>query len=248
MKEKIRIRKTPYIRWISRISWVLLVIYMVWFVYRWRQLPQTVPLHFGFDGTPDRWGGKESLWMTPALALAVFAGLTVILRFPGIWNTGFKPVTEENRDWVYQNLASMLVSVRLGGGGDPDVQQLERNDGLPDGRLVLADMVCGAFRPCYLFHCPDVQTAGEPGEESQRKVSGKRRSQIRRKKGALRREDGRHQRGQVDMNLLHSRGHEPSGHACMSIWRRCVRWHTFSADRSGTETCREGRCVPAAHG
>ena len=114
MKEKIRIRKTPYIRWISRISWVLLVIYMVWFVYRWRQLPQTVPLHFGFDGTPDRWGGKESLWMTPALALAVFAGLTVILRFPGIWNTGFKPVTEENREWVYQNLASMLVSVRLG--------------------------------------------------------------------------------------------------------------------------------------
>jgi hypothetical protein len=28
----------------------------------WRQVPETVPLHFGFDGKPDRYGSRMALW------------------------------------------------------------------------------------------------------------------------------------------------------------------------------------------
>ncbi len=115
MKQKIQqVEKNGYIRWISRISWGLMAAWLLWFLWKFPRLPREMPLHFGIDGQPDRWGGKEELWFTVILCAVLFAGLTIVLRFPRIWNTGSVKVTEQNRKWVYQNLASMLVSVRLG--------------------------------------------------------------------------------------------------------------------------------------
>ena len=98
----------------DRISWGLMAAWLLWVCWTFPRLPQKMPLHFGFDGQPYRWGGKGELWFTVILCAVLFAGLTIVLRFPRIWNTGSVKVTEQNRRWVYQNLASMLVSVRLG--------------------------------------------------------------------------------------------------------------------------------------
>lgn len=114
MKQKIIVEKNAYIRWVSRISWGLLAVWAGWFLWQFPQLPEEMPLHFGFDGRPDRWGPKEELWVPVILCIVLFAALTVVMRFPQIWNTGSKKVTEQNCRWVYQNLASMLVSIRLG--------------------------------------------------------------------------------------------------------------------------------------
>ena len=45
----------------------------------WPVLPERLPLHFGLDGTPDRWGDRTAWWWMPALGVALtalFAGLS----------------------------------------------------------------------------------------------------------------------------------------------------------------------------
>lgn len=114
VKQKIIVEENTYIRWISRISWAWLAVWAGWFLWKFPQLPKEMPLHFGLDGKPDRWGPKGELWFSLIFCIVLFAALSVVLRFPQIWNTGSQKITEQNRKWIYQNLASMLVSIRLG--------------------------------------------------------------------------------------------------------------------------------------
>jgi uncharacterized membrane protein len=36
---------------------------------RFSELPETIPTHFGIDGTPDAWGSKSIIWLLPGVAL-----------------------------------------------------------------------------------------------------------------------------------------------------------------------------------
>jgi uncharacterized membrane protein len=39
-------------------------------------LPERVPIHFGFSGRPDSWGARPTIWLLPALALVMYAVMT----------------------------------------------------------------------------------------------------------------------------------------------------------------------------
>lgn len=60
-------------------------------------LPETVPSHFGADGQPDRWSGRAILLLPAGVAFAVYLLLTVLSRFPQIYNYPFpiEPGTEQ---------------------------------------------------------------------------------------------------------------------------------------------------------
>lgn len=44
-------------------------------LWAWPGLPERIPLHFGIDGTPDRWGGRSAAaWFAvPAIAVGMWA-------------------------------------------------------------------------------------------------------------------------------------------------------------------------------
>lgn len=51
----------------------------------WPRLPERVPMHFDWDGTPNRWDSKDSWWVLPIIGtliplLLVFLGGTVVRR------------------------------------------------------------------------------------------------------------------------------------------------------------------------
>ena len=46
----------------------------------WNELPQSVPLHFGRDGKPDRFGSRNSLWYLIAFLSFVSAFLFLLLQ------------------------------------------------------------------------------------------------------------------------------------------------------------------------
>jgi hypothetical protein len=48
----------------------------------WPSLPARVPVHFGVSGPPDAWGSRATLAMLPAVAVALYLGLSVGQRFP----------------------------------------------------------------------------------------------------------------------------------------------------------------------
>jgi hypothetical protein len=47
---------------------------------RYPDLPNRIPIHFGFRGRADGWGGKAFLWMCPAFSLAFAVGIIVPLH------------------------------------------------------------------------------------------------------------------------------------------------------------------------
>lgn len=78
----------------------------------WSGMPDSIPVHYGFDGSVDGWGGKPQTLVVPVIMLALCAGINVAERHPRWWNTGVE-VTEENRERVYRILGNLLASMKL---------------------------------------------------------------------------------------------------------------------------------------
>src|SRR5699024_5453512 len=49
-------------------------------LYLYPSLPDTVPIHWGFDGQPDGWGGKSSILFTASLPFAMLLLFAVLPR------------------------------------------------------------------------------------------------------------------------------------------------------------------------
>lgn len=75
-------------------------------------LPDIIPVHFDFKGNPDGYGDKATLIFLPILTTILYAGLTVINRYPHIFNYPVK-ITEENALKHYTNATRMIRLLKL---------------------------------------------------------------------------------------------------------------------------------------
>ena len=57
-------------------------------------------------------GGKDGVIALPIISVFIYILLTVVGRFPQIWNTGVK-VTDENRERVLRILKNLLNTLKL---------------------------------------------------------------------------------------------------------------------------------------
>ena len=76
--------------------------------YYYPRLPDSVPQHFNIKGEPDGWGGKGALVTMPIFGLILYVALTVLSRFPHVFNYPWA-ITEENARRQYL-LSRRLVS------------------------------------------------------------------------------------------------------------------------------------------
>ena len=92
-------------------SLLLLLFLCVYILSNWAAIPQTVPSHFDFTGTPDGWSSKYSLLFLLTVCFLLYALLTVVSFFPAIWNVPVT-VTEENKELVYRDMRNLLLAVK----------------------------------------------------------------------------------------------------------------------------------------
>ena len=78
-------------------------------LFSYQLLPKTIPSHFGFTGKPDAWGDVHLLFILPAFSLILFLVLTVMSRYPHLYNYPVR-ITEENAFRQYR-LARMFIAV-----------------------------------------------------------------------------------------------------------------------------------------
>lgn len=78
----------------------------------WGNIPDQIPGHFSGDGTVTRWDSKGTIIISPIISFVLFIGMSVIERFPQVWNTGVR-VTEENKYRVYRACKNLLRSTKL---------------------------------------------------------------------------------------------------------------------------------------
>lgn len=48
----------------------------------WSSLPEQMPVHFGSNGRPDRWGSGAQIWLIPFIALFIYGSFS---HFGGAW-------------------------------------------------------------------------------------------------------------------------------------------------------------------
>ena len=77
----------------------------------WPRLPDSVPVHFGPNGSPDAWGGKRALFVLPGLSLAIFVTLTLLERVPQRLNYAWT-ITPENAPRQYLIGRRMLTTLK----------------------------------------------------------------------------------------------------------------------------------------
>ena len=90
----------------------LLAGYLIWFTLVWPTLPSIVPQHMGLDGTVDRWGDRSSFLALPIVATLLFTGLSVLSRFPHLFNFPV-PLTAANAPALYRVGISMLRWLKI---------------------------------------------------------------------------------------------------------------------------------------
>lgn len=75
-----------------------LLAFLWWFTVRnYRDLPEAIPVHFDFEGKPDRYGSKKYAFLTPVIGTLFYILLAYVIRDPGSANYPVK-ITDDNRE------------------------------------------------------------------------------------------------------------------------------------------------------
>lgn len=72
-------------------------------------LPDTIPTHFGPAGQADDWGSRSSIFLCPAIGLAIFVMFSLLVRFPHTFNY-MVAITEANARIQYK-MGRMMMFV-----------------------------------------------------------------------------------------------------------------------------------------
>jgi len=86
-----------------------LVLMAVMFLTMYKDLPDIVPIHFDMAGNANDWASKSSLIFIPILTLVFAVGLTVLERFPQLYNYNRVTVTEKNAAKLYAIARTYMV-------------------------------------------------------------------------------------------------------------------------------------------
>ncbi|MEG0295503.1 MAG: DUF1648 domain-containing protein [Clostridium sp.] len=91
---------------------VILINTILFLIIIWDKTPNKVPMHQDFAGNTDRWGSKLEIIILPVITWTMYIFITIIEKFPQVWNTGVK-VTEENKERVYSVLLHLISTVKF---------------------------------------------------------------------------------------------------------------------------------------
>lgn len=109
--EKQPILKIPKSRFEWSLDLVSVVVFIgaiAYLVMKWTTIPNLVPGHYNAAGEVDRWGGKAELLILPIIGIFIWAGMTVLEKFPHAFNYPYR--LEKNIEAQYRN-ARLLVNV-----------------------------------------------------------------------------------------------------------------------------------------
>ncbi len=76
------------------------------------QLPATIPTHFNGAGQPNGWGSRGALLLFPIFAAGLYLFLTLISRFPSLFNFPVA-VTELNREQLEGLALDLLAWIKV---------------------------------------------------------------------------------------------------------------------------------------
>lgn len=111
-RPKITLIPTTADKLVDLLGWLILLALWALTVINYSSLPDTIPTHFNGAGEADGFGRKASILGLPVIASLLFIGLTVLNRFPHIFNYP-STVTQDNALRLYTLATRMLRYLKL---------------------------------------------------------------------------------------------------------------------------------------
>jgi uncharacterized membrane protein len=99
-RPKLKVNFTA-IDWIIEILCLLGQLFLIILpLYYFNELPTRLPSHFNIYGQPDLYRDKSAILIFPFLSLVLYIGLTILNKFPNVFNYPVK-ITNENAERLY---------------------------------------------------------------------------------------------------------------------------------------------------
>lgn len=115
MKEerpKIKIELTVSDRIIEIAGWLALLVLWMLTISNYSNLPETIPTHFNGMGVADGFGSKRVILGLPIISTVLFLGLTILNRFPHIFNYP-TAINKENASVQYAMVTKLIRTLKL---------------------------------------------------------------------------------------------------------------------------------------
>ena len=108
----VQLSPTEQDKWLDRMALLVLVLVWAYTIIKYASLPETIPVHFNASGEIDRYGGKATVFLLPAIISVVVGGMTLLNRYPHIFNYP-KAINSENAAVEYARATRLLRIVKL---------------------------------------------------------------------------------------------------------------------------------------
>jgi hypothetical protein len=111
-RPKLKIPFTQIEIYCEIISAVALTGMAIYLMAMWTKLPAQIPGHFNIRGQPDRWDSRNSIFILFGVMVALYAGLSILQRFPHIYNYPFG-LTPRNVHRQYQLARELITLIKV---------------------------------------------------------------------------------------------------------------------------------------
>lgn len=106
-RPKIKLGLTTIDKTFEILGWISIFAIWVLTITNYTNLPDTIPIHYNGAGQADGFGGKGNILILPLIATVLFAGLTILNKFPHVFNYPTN-ITAENALRQYTNATRLI--------------------------------------------------------------------------------------------------------------------------------------------
>ena len=82
----IKVTITKFDTFLEIIALLLLIVFWIFNVVHFKDLPEIIPIHFNGSGTADGFGPRASIFALPIIGTILYIGLTVLQKYPNYSN------------------------------------------------------------------------------------------------------------------------------------------------------------------
>lgn len=111
-RPKIKIPLTWKDKTLILIATVPIVFVIIYLKINWSNIPEIIPTHFDFSGTPDSFGSKTSLFGIIGLNAGMHLLMSLLTMVPGVYNYPIS-VTEKNAEALYKIGRQLMLLIDL---------------------------------------------------------------------------------------------------------------------------------------
>lgn len=111
-RPKIKIELNSVDKIMELLGFIMFILLWVITLSLYSKFPERIPTHFNFSGQPDDYGNKVVVLILPIIGSFIFVGLTLINRFPHIFNYPAK-ITDENAQRQYTFATRLIRYMKL---------------------------------------------------------------------------------------------------------------------------------------